>query len=391
MTERPLLSVVTMASWGPAFPRVARWLGAGFRQVDATTDIVYLDQRLRVFEATPPSQGQDAGPGRVREIELGARRARSALPRLVGYLRDRRPGITLATPGTIGSLAVVAGALARCSVLPWEQTVPAMDRADVPRYLRPSASVSGYLYRRAPKVVAVSEGVRAAVLAGLGPDIGPERVVVVPNPIDAEEIRRLAEPAAPRSGRLRFCSIGRLVSAKGFDVLIEAVAIAGLGSDWELIVVGDGPLRRDLERLVAERGLTGHVSFLGRVDNPYPILASADVAVQASRWEGFGIAVLEALALGVPLVATSCPGGVAEILEGGRYGVLVPPDDAAALARTLRAVAEDRELVRRLARDGPERASVYAPVEVARRMVDLAMGLQGSQTSAEGPLRSEAA
>jgi glycosyltransferase involved in cell wall biosynthesis len=371
----PSLAVVTMAGWGPAFPRVAHWLGRGLVEIDAHADVVYLDGRPDMFgpflqSAEGALLGATAG-GAVREVELGAARARSSLPRLVGYLRERRPAVTLATPGAIGSLAMVAGALTGCVVVPWEATVPRMDRADVPQYVRPMTEVGNFLYRRSPLVAAVSHGVRDALVETLGRRFDPARVVVLPNPVDVAEIRRLATPGARRSGRFRLCSVGRLASAKGFDVLVDALALADLHVDWELLIVGGGPLRGDLERRVAARGLGDRIRFTGQLDNPYPVLASADIAVQASRWEGFGIAVVEALALGVPMVATSCPGGVGDVLDGGRFGLLVPPDDPAALAGALRRLVGDGELRGRLAETGPTRAATYAPAEVARRALDL--------------------
>lgn len=357
-----------MTSWGPAFPRIARWMGNGLGELGARADIVYLDQAPAELEG---SRRPDGHPSQVRQVELGARRARSALPRLVRYLHDRRPSVTLATPGTVGFLAILAGGLTRQRVLPWEQTVPLLDRADTPRRLGAVKRAADVVYGRAPLVVAVSQGVRDALVADLAPRLQPERLVVIPNPVDGDEIRRLAAPPAPRSRGLRLCSIGRLVTAKGFDVLIHAVSLARLGDDWELIIVGDGPLRSDIERSVAERGLSGHVHLVGRLTNPYPLLASADLAVQASRWEGFGIAVLEALALGVPLIATACPGGVPEILDHGRFGVLVAPDDPEELAGAIRLVLDDEGLRTRLAERGPSRASAYAPSRVAQQLVDL--------------------
>lgn len=388
VSERPLLSVVTMTRWGPAFPRIARWLAAGLREIGAEADVVYVDHRPPLFDADlglDGPVGDRTGP--TRELELGAARARAALPRLVGYLREQRPLVTVATPGTIGGLAIAAGMATGCRVVPWEQTLPILDQADVPRAVRPVKAVTNLLYRRAPRIIAVSEGVREALVDELGHRIPADRFVVVPNPLDAGEIGRLARPAASRSGRFRLCTIGRLVSAKGFDVLIDALAEARLDTPWELVLVGDGPLRQDLERQVVARGLGDNVRFAGNVDNPYPLLASADLAVQASRWEGFGIAVLEALALGVPMIGTTCPGGVADILDGGRYGVLVPPGDVAGLAEALRTVVADGGLRERLAEDGVRRAAAYAPGEVAGRMVAVACEIAGvpSPDGSPGP------
>jgi glycosyltransferase involved in cell wall biosynthesis len=96
------------------------------------------------------------------------------------------------------------------------------------------------------------------------------------------------------------------------------------------------------------------------------------VAVQASRWEGFGVAILEALSLGVPQIATDCPGGISEVLGHGEYGLLVPPDSAAELAVAIGRLASDKQLRKTLAERGPTRAAMYAPARVAAQMVALA-------------------
>ncbi len=177
---------------------------------------------------------------------------------------------------------------------------------------------------------------------------------------------------APRGTKLRFCSVGRLVSAKGFDVLVEALAVARLGAEWELLIIGDGTGRPGLEALVTHHGLEDQVRFLGWVDNPWPLMASADVAVTASRWEGFGMAAAEALALGLPQIGSDCPGGLGELLGYGQYGVVVPPNDPCRLADALALLADDSCLRRDLGEKALERAEEYAPARVAARIVDLA-------------------
>lgn len=368
MADSPLVSFVTMTRWGAVYPRIARWLGSGFRQIGVNADIVFIEG--------PPGLVVE---GAVREVRLGVRRARWAIPALRRYLGERQPSMTLASPGTIGSLAVLAGRRERRAVVPWESTIPRLDSADLPLYVRPYRTLCTMVYQSATRVAAVSGGVRDALVEDLAGRLPPERIVVIPNPVDAHEIHRLSLPLTGRTSRLRLCSVGRLVSAKGFDVLIEALALVRLGGNWELLIVGDGPLRADLERLVRRRRLEEHVRFIRAVRNPYPIMASADIAVQASRWEGFGMVILEALALGIPLISTDCPGGVGETLDRGRYGVLVPPDDAAAMADALGQLADDVELRRTLTQQGPVRAAEYAPARVAEIIARLAADL-GNET-----------
>jgi glycosyltransferase involved in cell wall biosynthesis len=108
--------------------------------------------------------------------------------------------------------------------------------------------------------------------------------------------------------------------------------------DVKLIILGDGPMRDPLERLISELGLEERVMLPGFTLDPYAWYRSSDLFVLSSLWEGFGNVVVEALECGVPVVSTNCPGGVGEILDNGRYGSLVPVGDHQSLAE---AIAKD--------------------------------------------------
>ena len=127
-------------------------------------------------------------------------------------------------------------------------------------------------------------------------------------------------------------SVGRLVEQKGFDVLLDALIIVRKYSDCRLIIVGDGPLRTDLESRVNRLRLEGNVDFVGWQDNPYKFVTRSDLFVLSSRWEGLGNVLKEALACGCPVVATDCQYGPKEILDGGKYGDLVEVNNASDLA-----------------------------------------------------------
>jgi glycosyltransferase involved in cell wall biosynthesis len=146
---------------------------------------------------------------------------------------------------------------------------------------------------------------------------GRSCVVTLPNPVDVEALRRQAAavpalgpeidpatpPAKPGVGR-RFIAVSRLIPRKGIDELLEAFATAA-GPEDHLDIVGDGPLREALEALAARLALGPRVQFLGHLDAPASRVADADLLVQASRFEGMPNAVLEALAVGTPVLATT--------------------------------------------------------------------------------------
>jgi len=194
------------------------------------------------------------------------------------------------------------------------------------------------LYPSAKAIIAVSRGVAEDVSKVLSMPINT--ISIIYNPIVNAEIFVKAEEA-PRHPWLVdkrapiILSVGRLVPQKDFMTLIRAFAVLEGKNDARLIILGEGDERSRLERLVAELGLQERVSLPGFMKNPYAEMASADVFVLSSRWEGFGNVLVEAMACGTPVVSTSCLGGPAEIMEGGVYGKLVAPGDVVALAAAI--------------------------------------------------------
>lgn len=355
---RPEVAFVTVDGGVGCFPRMARALGRSFAQLGVPFDAVYLAGPERVVSS-----------GAARAVHLGDVRARSSVPALVRYLRAARPRVTIVAPGHVTPFVLAAGRVAGETVVPWEQTFLPADTRDMPLTGRLLPLLHRPTYRWAGAVAAVSEDVRAHLSRRHG--IDDAQLFCVPNPIDVAEVRRLAEPAE-RGERPRFVSVGRLVHQKGVDVLLRAFARARpeLAEDWELVVVGDGPRRRELERLADGLGLAGAVVFAGSLENPYPLMAGADVFVHTARWEGFGVVLTEALALGLPVVGSACPGGPREILGDGA-GVLVAPDDPEALAGELVRLARDPGLRSALGARGRVRVERYTADRVARRLLQL--------------------
>ena len=133
-------------------------------------------------------------------------------------------------------------------------------------------------------------------------------------------------------------SVGRLTEQKDFETLIRAFALLRSRRACRLVILGEGALRERLERLVTELGLHGAVLLPGFMANPFAWMRTSRVFVMSSAWEGFGNVLVEAMASGTPVVATDCHSGPSEILEGGRWGRLVPVGDVAAMAAAIEAV-----------------------------------------------------
>ena len=186
------------------------------------------------------------------------------------------------------------------------------------------------------------------------------RTVVIRNAVDVT-----GAPVAQLAGRPPLVvSVGRLKEPKDFESLFRAAA--RVDGDFRLRVLGDGPDRPALERLLAELGLEQRVELAGDADDVPEQLAGADVFVLSSRSEGLPMSILEAMAAGLPVVATRV-GGIPELVDDGRTGLLVGAGDVDALAEALQRLVDDPELRRTLGAAGRERAEAAFDLERFRR------------------------
>jgi glycosyltransferase involved in cell wall biosynthesis len=201
-----------------------------------------------------------------------------------------------------------------------------------------------------------------------------KNVFVLPNAIDIDRIRENAarEEAAPCHGPY-IVSVARLDEIqKDHRTLLNAYARLLRDRDVaeDLVIVGDGGSRRELEALAAELGLGERVHFTGYRNHPHAIVAGASVLVLSSRYEGMPMVLLEALALGKPVISTDCPTGPREMLDDGRYGLLVPIGDTGAMAGALDRLLSDNTLREGFARDALERARHYGLEASNRRFAE---------------------
>ena len=213
------------------------------------------------------------------------------------------------------------------------------------------------LQRLSTAVLTNAGAVRDAVLAEH--HFAPERVRVIHNGVDMQRFSlgsRDRDWLAQGSAQETWVAlVGNMHSdVKGHPWLIAAAGtIAKQFPETRFVLVGDGELRKDFERQVAKLGLVRHFLFLGRRDDVPRILACCDIAVLPSKAEGLPNAVLEYLAVGLPTVATRV-GGNAEIIQDGKTGLLVPPEDSSALAEAILRLLRDPAFAASLGRDGRE-------------------------------------
>ena len=170
----------------------------------------------------------------------------------------------------------------------------------------------------------------------------------------------------------KLVAMGRLVPQKGFDMLLDAFApLAGMHPDWALIILGEGPDRANLEAQRERLGLTARVVMPGFVARPHAVIAACDLFVFSSRYEGQGLALLEALACGTPAVSFDCPSGPSLVLRDGETGLLVAEGDVAALGAAMARLMRDDTERRRMAARAARSTDDYAPARILCEWVGL--------------------
>lgn len=292
--------------------------------------------------------------GSVVKRRVSPRFARALRRLVVGH----RPDLVHAHIYASASAAALATAGLRVPLVVTEHT-------EAPWRGRRAVLASHLTYRRARRVVAVSSAIERLLREGYG--VRPERVTAIPTAVAPGPVAGAPWPPLP-AGRPLVGRVARLAPEKGVDVFLHAAArLAAAHPQARFLVVGDGPCRADLEALAAELGLGHSLRFLGFRPDARAIIERLDVLAVTSRSDGAPLVVLEAMAAAVPVVA-SAVGGLVDQVTHGRTGLLVPPEDPAALADALGALLGDRARARRLGHAGQARAGRFGHDAMVSRM-----------------------
>lgn len=319
--------------------------GGGAERLHLRLLPVFRDAGLNVTFLLDREKGELMQPVRelgAKIVSLDANRQIKALPRLVSFLKAHKPDVLIANMEHMNVMAVLAKKLARVKT----RIVVTQHNAFSEQVKRPSWQFRALpaFYKMAlpfaDHIVAVSAGVADDLAAATGMD--RSRIKVIYNGVvtDDFEKRSMDTPDHPFFSQHVpvVLGMGRFVEQKDFATLIQAFStVSKQNEEARLLILGEGPLRNDLEAHIRRLGLENRVSLPGFSEHALGYLRKASLFVLSSRFEGFGNVVAEALACGTPVVSTNCPHGPAEILDHGRYGRLVPVADADALAAAISA------------------------------------------------------
>jgi glycosyltransferase involved in cell wall biosynthesis len=330
-------------------------------------------------------------PADVKLVRLGAKRALTATPAIARHLSRARPDVvvTLSTLMTIPAIVGwrLSGARGRGTKLVIHQgdTLESDVLIDHPSDLRMRLTphLARILFPLADGMTTTTRGV-LDLLRRDGIPIPKDRVSVIPNPVDVETIQRRAggPPQVPWLADKRgpvLTTLGRLVPRKNFPFLLRALAKVRQQVDVKLVLFGEGPERSRIEREVAALGLGGAVSLPGFVENPFAEIARSDLFVMPSLDEAFCLALVEAMACGVAVVATDAVGGGPRaILEGGEHGGLVPSEDEEALVGAVLGLLDSPARRAELASRARRRAEAFAPSAIAHQWAEFLEGVTGA-------------
>ena len=206
------------------------------------------------------------------------------------------------------------------------------------------------------------------------------KTTVLPNPYPFERFKTLAKESVEHSWFVSerlpiIVSSGRLCEQKGFDTLLKAFALVKAELPCRLMILGEGPDRQKLEKLIRKLDLSDFVNLRGRVSNPWKYVARSDLFVLASRWEGWPSALMEAIALGIPVITTDCPGDGKKMIENEVNGIIVPTDDITTLSNSIIKILSHQKEWKLLTKQAEASIMQYDYSQISKKYIDFANSL----------------
>lgn len=320
--------------------------GGGAERVMVTVANALIEQGHSVDLVLVRAKGDygDLVHENVNVIDLQASRILASLPRLIRYLQGQRPDAMLSTLFFTNVVATWACRWVADSprlVLREANTISAKSaEASNPKF-RLMPYLTRWFYPWADRVVTVSKAAGGDLVQTTG--ISSEKVQTIYNPVVTTDLHEKAgepvdHPWFQDEAPPIVLGAGRLERQKDFKTLIRAFKRVREHRRARLVILGKGSQKKELRALARSLGVGEDVLLPGFVDNPFKYMARSDVFVLSSRFEGLPGVLIQAMAVGCPVVSTDCPSGPQEILEGGAHGPLVPVGNVEAMARGIQKI-----------------------------------------------------
>lgn len=287
----------------------------------------------------------------VRIIDLQSKRTMNSLYGLVKHLKQHNPDVLISAINHANIIAVIAKLFVKKDIklILTQHTMLSHSVRSTNKLLTVTLfNLVKLTYPLASKIITVSKSIENDVINNV--NVREDQIQTIYNPIMED---RILEQSLEKVHHDWFksgsppviLSVGRLNEVKDYPTLFKAFKILREKMDVRLLVLGEGALRENLTNLSHDLELKNDIQILGFVENPYKYMSRARVLAMSSLYEGFGNVLVEALACGTDIVSTNCPGGVSEILDNGRYGVLVPVGDVESLAKALFEVLNKNQII----------------------------------------------
>jgi glycosyltransferase involved in cell wall biosynthesis len=329
-------------------------------------DIFYpipTDVAHHILERRPhPTKSLPAEPlpTDLMQHQEGSRFIEATALKLGDLIDKQKPDVVLATQSWTSIITVLAKKYFSC---------PARIAATVDIHLSamlpndPNGKLFSYLIKKyfntADRIITLCEGMKQDLTENFG--TYPDKIEIIHNPVDTDQIRQSANESIEhpwfQDNFPILLFVGRLEPVKGIKHLLNAIAAEQESYQFRCVIVGDGAEKDILKNQAEELGIANKVSFLGRQSNPFKFMSRAKALVLPSLMEVLPYVLVEAMICGCPIIASDVPsGGIREMLEGGKCGILVPPGDEKCLSQAIIRMLQDGELRNRLIQAGYERA-----------------------------------
>ncbi|WP_019502682.1 glycosyltransferase [Pseudanabaena sp. PCC 6802] len=375
----PKISILTHDISGGAFTNLCTALVRGFQELGVDCNLVILyasDKELAKYSDIPI-------------VTLNVKRTTFSLMATVRYLREYQPDTILPMPWYFNIVAIWARYISgvKTKVIIGEHNIISLEASVEHRdklHLRFLPVLMRYTYPHGDGLVGVSKDTITDLVETLKIAAKiPMRVILNPiNPVRLQKLARepITHPWFQNSEIPVIVTTARLAKQKQIDNLLRAFARAIEETPSRLVILGEGPLRADLEILCQNLGIKESVWMPGYEPSPYRYMANCDLFVLASAWEGCPIALQEAMACGAAVVVTDAPGGMKDIVDDGKYGMMVPTGDPDALAKGMLQILTQPDLKQHYREQAKQRSQDFHYLNISKQYFDFCLSVLASHS-----------